>query len=788
MDEMKRGVIEEIAPGKEAMDLAWMASFWEVFTECVIETDAQYIVKNIRRNAGSSMVTAAVVGQSFLDVVAERDRALAEEELRRLKASLVSHVRFQVMSSRGRYYRWTLVANIDNGKFAGCRGVAVDITEQTLKDITLNWQRAVIEGGSDFVSIADKDGHVLYANSGAYEMTGYAPGSTELAHKLLFPPEFLAELRGDGLKVIFSGGSWSGLGELVRADGTLLPVEYNMFGVGSPQEENLLVATVLRDITVFLEHERILQEARQAAEAANLAKSEFLSRMSHEIRTPMNAVVGMINIGLSSDDVSRKNYCFTKADRASKHLLGVINDILDMSKIEAEKFELSYSEFDFEDMLKNITNMANIRAEEKSQEFIIGLANDIPTAILGDELRLSQVITNLLSNAMKFTPQSGMVMLSVKKLADRGESVVLKFEVADSGIGISAQQQEKLFTSFNQADSSISQNFGGTGLGLAISKRIVELMGGKIWIESELGRGAKFIFTLDAKKGEEKPRVQLYDEIDTKNLRILAVDDSKETRDYFTYFMQSLKIPCDVAADGTEALSMIKNSDVPYDIFFVDWQMPDTNGIALAGKIKERCDTGSIIIMIPENEWNNVEQEALAAGARHSVPKPLFPSTLVNTINICMGAGVYKSAGLDRSAAPEYSYDFSGHTILVVEDVEINREIMSAVLEETGASIDFAENGEVAVFMFETNSWKYDLILMDVNMPVMDGFEATRCIRALDVDEAKSIPIVAMTANVFKEDIKKCLEAGMNDHTGKPIDSAHLFKQIHKNMLIKRGF
>ena len=787
MDEMNRNVIEEIAPDTEAMDLAWMASFWEVFTECVIETDAQYIVKNIRRKADSNMAIA-VVGQSFLDVVAERDRTLAEEELGRLKASLVSHVRFQVMSSRGRYYRWTLVANIDNGEFAGCRGVAVDVTEQTLKDITLNWQRAVIEGGSDFVSIADREGHVLYANSGAYKMTGYAPGSTELAHKLLFPPELLSELRGDGLKVIFSGGSWSGLGELICADGTLLPIAYNMFSVGSEQEETLLVATVFRDITVFLEHERTLQEARLAAEAANVAKSEFLSRMSHEIRTPMNAVVGMINIGLSSDDVNRKNYCFTRADRASKHLLGVINDILDMSKIEAEKFELSYSEFGFEDMLKNITNMANIRAEEKAQEFIVRLANDIPTAILGDELRLSQVITNLLSNAMKFTPQNGMVMLSVKKLGETNNRVVLKFEVADSGIGISAQQQEKLFTSFNQADSSISQNFGGTGLGLAISKRIVELMGGNIWIESELGHGAKFIFTLETEKGEEKPRVQLYDKIDTKKLRILAIDDSKETRDYFTYFMRSLKIPCDVASDGAEALRMIKNSDAPYDIFFVDWQMPDANGIELAGKIKECCDTGSIIIMIPETEWNNVERDALAAGARHSVPKPLFPSTLVNAINICMGAGIYKSSGLDRNTATERSYDFSGHTVLVVEDVEINREIMSAVLEETGAAIDFAENGEIAVFMFEASPWKYDLILMDVNMPVMDGFEATRCIRALNVAEAKSVPIVAMTANVFKEDVRKCLEAGMNDHTGKPIDSAQLFKQIHKHLTLKRGF
>ena len=781
MDETTYDIIEEIAPDSEPMDLAWMASFWEVFTECVIETDAQYIVRNLRRKSNNNMI-AAEIGKSFLDIVSERDRAFAQEELYQLKAALVPYVRFQVRLSTGRYYRWTLIAFSKNGEFEGCRGVAVDVTEQTIREITLKWQRAVIEGGSDFISIANKDGHVLYASSGAYKMTGYAPGSVDLTHSRLFPPELLAELRSEGIKTIFDGGSWSGLGEIICADGSPLPVAFNMFGVETKQDDSLLVATVIRDITAFQEHERVLTEARHAAEAANVAKSEFLSRMSHEIRTPMNAVVGMINIGMNTNDIDRKNYCFARADSASKHLLGVINDILDMSKIEADKFDLSLSEFDFEEMLKNITNMANIRAEEKEQEFIINLANDIPAAIWGDELRLSQVITNLLSNAMKFTPEKGMVVLSVGKLEESDENITLRFEVADNGIGISPQQQERLFTSFNQADASISQNFGGTGLGLAISKRIIELMGGSVWIESELGQGAKFTFTLKTKKGREKHRVSLHEKIDAKSLRILVVDDTKETRDYFTYFMRSHELFCEVADDGTMATAMINSAETPYNIFFIDNQLPDISGIALAAKIKDLCADCSIIMMIPDNEWSAVESDALAAGVKYSVAKPLFPSTLVNAINYCMGTELYKPEHSEVKANPENCYDFTGCTILVVEDVEINREIMSAVLEETGVLVDFAENGEVAVRMFEQSPDKYNLILMDVNMPVMDGFEATQYIRAIDTEAAKRIPIVAMTANVFKEDIEKCLAAGMNDHTGKPIDSAQLFKQMNKYM------
>ncbi|MCL2752078.1 MAG: response regulator, partial [Firmicutes bacterium] len=499
--------------------------------------------------------------------------------------------------------------------------------------------------------------------------------------------------------------------------------------------------------------------------------------MSHEIRTPMNAIIGMINIGLGADDADRKDYCFTRADSAAKHLLGLINDILDMSKIEADKLELSYNVFDFERALKNIANMANVRAEEKKLDFIVNLGYDVPSFILCDEMRLSQVITNLLTNAIKFTPEHGTVTLNIEKIEEIDDAAVLKIEVADTGIGISKEQQERLFISFNQADAGISQKYGGTGLGLAISKRIVELMGGKIWVESELGKGSKFIFTLKMKKMEGPPRPALHERTNLRSLRILAVDDSEEAREYFAHTMKALKLQCDVAPDGPTAIRMLQDArDRPYSIFFVDWQMPEMDGIELTQKIKEINGDGSIVIMISANDWNAVEKAAIAAGVNHFVPKPLFPSTLVNAINICMGADIRESAV--KKSAPERRYDFTHHIVLIAEDIEINREIISSVLEETGVCIEYAENGSAAVSMFRANPGRYDLILMDINMPLMDGYEATRAIRALDIAEAKKIPIIAMTANVFKEDIEKCIESGMNGHTGKPIDADELFEKL----------
>ena len=526
------------------------------------------------------------------------------------------------------------------------------------------------------------------------------------------------------------------------------------------------------DITDWVELQRDLEHASRA-------KGEFLSRMSHEIRTPLNAIIGMNSIVMNTDDLEKIHHSHERIDNASRHLLGIINDILDMSKIEAGKFELSSNEFDFEKMLINITNVVNFRVDEKKQNLVINLSKDVPEFIIADELRLSQVITNLLTNAVKFTPENGTIVLGIEKTSEVNEEITLQVEVADNGIGVSEEQKKRLFTSFEQADGSISRKFGGTGLGLAISKRIVELMGGRIWIDSEVGKGSKFTFTIKAQKSKEKKTSKLSTTINKDNLRILVVDDCIETREYFMHVMDAHHLTCDAACGGSEAISKIKNcGDRPYNIFFVDWQMPEMDGIELTRKIKEIVGDNAVVIMISVADWSSIEKEALSVGIERFIPKPLFPSAIINTINECIGVETTKAENQMQNKFAKRRLTFQGHTILVAEDVEVNREIISAVLEETQISIDFAENGQIAVSMFKEHPDKYSLIFMDIQMPEMDGYEATRKIRALDSPWAKDITIIAMTANVFREDIENCLSAGMNAHVGKPIDIDSLLDKL----------
>ncbi|MDR1328005.1 MAG: response regulator [Oscillospiraceae bacterium] len=521
------------------------------------------------------------------------------------------------------------------------------------------------------------------------------------------------------------------------------------------------------------------EEAQTAAEEASRAKSTFLSNMSHEMRTPMNAIIGMTSIGRGSNDMDRKDYCFGKIEDASTHLLGVINDILDISKIEAGKFELSPSEFSFEKMLAKVVNVVNFRVEEKGQEFSVRIDENIPDHLVGDDQRLAQVVTNLLSNAVKFTPEGGAVKLNTELASHTGEECIVRISVTDTGIGISEEQKTRLFTSFEQADSGISRRFGGTGLGLAISKNIIEMMGGDIRADSQLGQGSTFTFTvrLGVAEGAGTQRSLLAPGVSLGSLRALVVDDSTEVLDYFLDIAKRLGFKCDAAVGGREALSLIDMRG-GYDIYFIDWKMPDMDGIELSERISQRGAEHSVIIMISGAEWNNIEARAREAGVRRFLSKPLFPSPIADIISDCLGL-----RGRDASAAreePGSGGAFRGKRVLFAEDVEINREILIALLEPTELTLDCAENGLEAVEKFAENADGYDMILMDMQMPELDGCEATRRIRALDHPRAKTVPIVAMTANVFREDVEKCLEAGMNDHIGKPINIDEVLEKLRE--------
>jgi CheY-like chemotaxis protein/two-component sensor histidine kinase len=489
----------------------------------------------------------------------------------------------------------------------------------------------------------------------------------------------------------------------------------------------------------------------------------------------MNAIIGMTAIGKNAKDIEQKNHALNKIGDAASHLLGVINDVLDIAKIEADKLELSPIEYNFERMLQKVVTVICFRVDEKRQSLYVNIDSDIPRFVVGADQRLAQIITNLLSNAVKFTPEEGEVHLNVSLAEETNDHIELRIEVIDTGIGISPEQQVKLFDAFMQAESGTSRKYGGSGLGLSISRRIIEMMDGRIWIESELDKGTKFIFTVKARRGKRSPSSLLAPGVNWENIRIMVIDDMNETCNQFKEIFGNLGILCDTAADGQEAWNIIKEGN-EYDIYFIDWKMPIMDGIELTRRIKSRKGSRpSVVTMITAADWAQIKDEANEAGVDKCLLKPLFSSMIIDCINECLGADQSKVEDLTITEG-----EFNGKRLLVAEDIEINREILIALLENTGLIIDCAENGKEALDIIETNPNIYDIVLMDVQMPKMDGLEATRCIRALHGHQREKLPIIAMTANVFQSDIDACLTAGMDGHLGKPLDIDIVLEKLRK--------
>jgi signal transduction histidine kinase/CheY-like chemotaxis protein/HPt (histidine-containing phosphotransfer) domain-containing protein len=557
------------------------------------------------------------------------------------------------------------------------------------------------------------------------------------------------------------------------ADGEPVPCHLTLTSVADGDE--ILGICFTYDLREIKKLTRQLEEALRNATAASEAKGVFLSSMSHEMRTPLNTIMGMASLGReNSNDIERKNYSLEKIEEASAHLLNIINDVLDMSKIEAGKLELVIADFSFESALKKSIGAISLRLEQKQQEFYVTVDGSIPQMLAGDEQRLSQVIINLLSNAVKFTPEGGCIRLNASLENEDPEGVcTLAVEVSDTGIGVTPEQKLRLFDAFEQAESGISRTFGGTGLGLTISKRIVEMMGGRIGVESEAGKGSAFRFSFKAARGGEDTQHLLSASVNWENVKILAVDDSPEILSYFTEILKRYKLSCDVAKNGLEALELIKEKG-RYDVYFVDWKMPGMDGIELTRHIKEsNQDKKSVVIMISSTEWGLIHEGAAKAGVDKFLMKPLFASDIMDCMNACMGVGGSNAPVQNKTSK---FGELKGCRILLAEDVKINREILLGRMKFTEAEIDCAENGKEVLRMLDENPDKYDLIFMDVQMPEMDGLETTRRIRFA----GNQIAIIAMTANVFKEDIDQCLASGMNDHVGKPLDLNIVMEKVRK--------
>jgi signal transduction histidine kinase/DNA-binding response OmpR family regulator len=526
-----------------------------------------------------------------------------------------------------------------------------------------------------------------------------------------------------------------------------------------------------------------LIRAKENAELADEAKSTFLSTMSHEIRTPLNAIIGMSGMAKGSSDPDRIAYCLTKVDEASTHLLGVINDILDMSKIASGKFELSASEFDLDKAVVNALDFIKFRADEKAQHLKIRIRDPLAYNVIGDRQRFSQVLLNLLSNAVKFTPENGEITVETTVTDQDDDMVCVSCAVRDNGIGISEEQMGSLFQSFQQADASISRRFGGTGLGLSISNTIAEMMGGDICVSSELGMGSIFTFTARLRRGEALAENIIHAE-NWQDLCVLSVDDSADARDYFEHVATVMGFHCVVAASGDEALRLMEeNREKPFNVAFINRSIPGMDALQLTKAIKAQASDRTYVVLIAAQNIAGIMEEATAAGVDKFISNPFSPSTVVD----CLNELLFENKTPLQDAKEEYTCIFRDFRALIAEDVEINREIVEALLEHTCLAIEFAHDGKQAYEMFAANPQAYDIILMDVQMPVVDGYEATRLIRYSGLTRAEEIPIVAMTANVFREDIENCLEAGMDDHIGKPIDVEEVLKKLYKYLLKDKG-
>jgi len=642
--------------------------------------------------------------------------------------------------------------------------------------------RAALDASPISFTVFDENAHVIDCNDATLKMLGTTK-EYYIEHFLDFFPEsqndgiksgekideFVKRALG-GEKLVLEWTSCSASGEFIPFEVTLARTRYNDRYVAMAYKYDLRSTKKMME-SISRQSEQ-LKEALEKSNVASRAKSEFLSNMSHEMRTPLNAIIGMTEIGKNSDDLERKNHALGRIQDASTHLLGIINDILDMSKIEANKLELSLIEFNFDKMLQQVASVISFRINERQQNLSIDVDKDIPKTLIGDDQRLAQVIVNLLGNASKFTPVKGSVYFEARLEKEEDGLCTIQISISDTGIGISAEQQEKIFQIFRQAENSTVRKYGGTGLGLAICKNIVEMMGGRIWVQSELGKGSTFSFTFKVKRGEDVKHKLGERPTNRNDLRVLVVDDSKVILDYFRVVARKLGVYCDTAISGEEAIALVKR-DNSYHIYFIDLQMPGMNGLQVSHALKPLVSEDSEVIMMTANEWTTDAEEAKNAGVNKFLSKPLFPPVIEGVINEYLCA---KSQEDTNESSLNVVYE--GRRILLAEDMEINREILLALLEPTLLEVDCAENGSQAVSMFAEAPEKYDMIFMDVQMPEMDGYEATQRIRALDIPSAKNIPIVAMTANVFREDIEKCLEAGMNDHIGKPLDFDMVLKKL----------
>ena len=531
-----------------------------------------------------------------------------------------------------------------------------------------------------------------------------------------------------------------------------------------------------------MEQQQTLQDALKEAESANKAKTAFLSNMSHEIRTPMNAIIGLDSIALNDPTISAQTReHLEKIGASAHHLLNIINDILDMSRIESGRLTIKHEEFSFYKALEQVNTIISGQCRDKGLHYECRTAGQIDEYYIGDDMKLRQVMINILGNAVKFTPEGGTVTFTIEDIARMDNKATLRFTIRDTGIGMSADYLPKLFDAFSQEDSSNTNKYGSTGLGMPITRNIVELMNGTIEVESEKGKGTTFVVTITLTQADHQRAKENDFELRPHEMSVLVVDDDRIACEHAEVILGQVGISCEVVTSGKEAVEMVKMRHArreDYNLILVDWKMPEMDGVETTRRIRAIVGSETPIIILTSYNWEDVEQEAREAGVDTFAAKPLFAGTVMEEFR---EAFKKKNAKLVSETV-----DLKGCRILLAEDVMVNAEIMMMVLSMREMEVEHAENGRIALEMFRDHEpGYYDAVLMDMRMPEMDGLEATRAIRELDRPDARTIPIIALTANAFDEDVQRSMQAGLDAHLSKPVEPELLFETLEG--LVKRG-
>lgn len=669
-------------------------------------------------------------------------------------------------------------------------GVAVafeDITERKEAELALieaeERSRLLLESVKEGVFGLDLNGKVTFANPAAASLLGYSQSELidQKMHSLvhhskadgsIYPTEDCYMYRTAQEGVVFNIDDevlWRKNGSCFQAEYTSVPMYREGTTIGT--------VVVFRDITERKQTEEALKQSKEIAEEATKAKSDFLANMSHEIRTPMNAIIGMSHLALQTSlNNKQKNY-IEKVHRSAESLLGIINDILDFSKIEAGKLDIEHIDFRLEDVMDNLANLVGLKAEEKELELHFDVDNEVPTALIGDPLRLGQILINLGNNAVKFTEPGGEVVVHIETKQLNDTDTELHFSVRDTGVGMTEEQQAKLFQSFSQADSSTTRKYGGTGLGLTISKRLTELMDGEIWVESQPNVGSTFHFT--AKFGVQQGQLSKQRPIAAQlgALKVLIVDDNYTSRDILAQMLANFGFRVDQAESGMKGIELLEAADLnePYELVLMDWKMPHMDGVETAKNIQEHDELRNIptVIMVTAYCREQASQAAKNIDIRGFLTKPVTASSLLDSIMVAMGKEVARERRQDTNLteADEAIRSLQGANILLVEDNELNQELAVELLSSNGMLVTLAENGQEALDVLAES--KFDGVLMDCQMPIMDGYTATCHLR--EQEQYRELPIIAMTANAMADDREKVLDAGMNDHIAKPINVNDMF-------------